>query len=295
MSPLPDELRSTLREHARIVEAPPDPFTSVEERATRMRRRRWLAVGAAGMGTACVAIGITVALSGGEDAVVRVPQPVASSAPSPTPETDGPAPVNILRWTERAEFTDAAGDYTAALADGVTRTSEEWARAHDAPETSSHLLWAGTLPDGRLALAIQIWETGSAADAWTVFAVIPSSGEGGVLVSDRPTWFQDQKPGEPVSATKEDVSRITQLSTVIESGGQGGPIAVVIAKHTTDTIAYGPDAAHAATVPSVDGVAVFTPKAPADPSRGVVVVRDHAGEVTYAGPIDLGTKWPNLG
>jgi hypothetical protein len=103
MSPLDNELRQTLAQHATDVDGTTDLLTRVEGRARSMRRRRLSVAGAGGVVAIAVVVTVGFTITGGSSADrVSVPldtpspsTPTNHSSPSPTPL---PGSSGVLAW-----------------------------------------------------------------------------------------------------------------------------------------------------------------------------------------------------
>lgn len=297
MSPLPDELRTAMHAHADEITSGPDAFDAIEARARRMRRQR-IALGTVGTASVtAVVVAIALVVSGGSTTRLHTPSPLNSGEPTPSPSRSLPPsdmPINLLNWAPRGDAADGAdaaakNEVVSMLDDAAAQWSQTY-RAHGM-YTGTHLLWSGMLPDGRRAIVFQAWSysggnAGSALDAWTVYYAakpnVPSSDPAAeAMLVTTPTWFNDQNPGEPVSATKDDVSRIAELSGGLRSPDSG--YAIVLAKNADDTVTVLSNAAYESSL-TIDGIAVFKIQ-PGDNPR--FEVHDASGMVTFRGPVDI--------
>lgn len=83
MSPIDDELRTTLQRRSTDVSPLPDPLGGITSRARRLRRRRVAAaMGSAAVVVAAVAVAVPLAMGGGTGTTVR--QPAGSAEPTPS-------------------------------------------------------------------------------------------------------------------------------------------------------------------------------------------------------------------
>ena len=102
MTPLDDELRSTLSARAAALDPSPDPLAGIESRAGRIRRRRVAASGAgAALAVAAVAVAVPAVLPSSGSGT---PQLAASGEPSPG-ETQ---PASPTTWGYRGNDLPAA-------------------------------------------------------------------------------------------------------------------------------------------------------------------------------------------
>jgi len=103
MTPLDDELRTTLSSRAAAVAPPADPLAGIEARAGRIRRRRTL-VSVSGAAAAVAAVALAVpSLMPSRTATVQPGTTPSATAPATPTETAQPAavPANLLRWGVR--------------------------------------------------------------------------------------------------------------------------------------------------------------------------------------------------
>jgi hypothetical protein len=286
MSPLDTELREALRHHAADVTSPGAPLDAIERRAHGIRRRRTaLAVAGTAVVVAAVAVAVPLITDATSHDDSRAKFAVTST---PTPEVTAPAfprPVNLLTWPARGQAGSGAG---RAFLDTIVA---DYTARHGAAATGLEL-WYGRLPTGSEVGVAQVW-TAQGGDAWTVVAERLADGRF-FVVREAPTWFSDQKAGESVSATKEDVSRIAQISAVVQ--GEATPYVVVVGAPTTGQILYAADGATFKPVDTVDGVAVFERTGPTGSSPDLIEVLDGNGNLDapmYKGVIDTGSSVPD--
>jgi hypothetical protein len=298
MSPLPDELRTALHRRADEITAPPDPFDTIEARATRMRRQR-IALGTIGTASVtAVVVAIALVVAGGGTAKLHTGQPLDSGGPTPSASVSLPPgyqPINLLGWAARGDAADGADPATKTqVMQMLGDATAQWSSHHSLKrfDTGTRLLWSGMLPDGRRALVFQAWTytpgvENSANDAWTVYYaaqpdVSASDAAAGATLVTTPTWYYSQEPGAPVSALKDEVGRLAELS-----GGLLGPdggYAIVLAKHTDDSVDLLSSSSAYNSALTIDGVAVIQIQPGDNP---VIEVRDASGAVTYHGPLEI--------
>lgn len=285
MSPLDTELREALHRRAGDVTSVTDPTPGIERRARTIRRRR---TATAVVGAAVAVAAVAFAVPAITDAVRDDSQAKFTTSVSPTPQQTAlnyPAPVNALAWPARGE---------AGTADGhafLNKVLADFTHRHGMPVTGVSL-WFGRLPTGSTVGVSQVW-AGDGSDAWTVVAQQLTDGTL-FVVREEPTWFSDQKPGEPVSATKEDVARIKQISAVVQ--GEAYPYVVVVGAPTTGQILYAADGVTFNPVDTRDGVAVFERTGPTTSAPDLIEVLDGNGNLdapAYKGQIDTGPSTPD--
>jgi hypothetical protein len=113
MTPLDDELRSTLSSRAAALTAPPEPLAGIEARAARIRRRRAaLAVSGAVVVVAAVALAVPALVPNRTATVTPATTPSATASASATP-TVAAGPGNLLGWGVRGR--DATSPDTSDL------------------------------------------------------------------------------------------------------------------------------------------------------------------------------------
>lgn len=150
MTPLDDELRSTLSARAAAVTATPEPLAGIEARVSRIRRRR-VAVAVSGAVAAVAAVALAVpALV--PDRATRV-QPGTTASP-------GALPANAMRQT-----SEDSGTLTAP---GTSKVVDAWTAKH--PGTGG--VYVETLLDGTQQTTppvtfqvLQLWRAGGPAYA----------------------------------------------------------------------------------------------------------------------------------
>jgi hypothetical protein len=150
MTPLDDELRSTLSRRADLLTPSPDPLAGIEARATRLRRRRAaLAVSGAVAVVAAVALAVPALVPGRTTVVTPGTTPSATATPTAPVAT---APANLLGWDTRGKNAYSPGTY-----DLQRRFAQELGRP-DAP-TSYAPLYVGQV-DGVSFDFGQMWFDG---------------------------------------------------------------------------------------------------------------------------------------
>jgi hypothetical protein len=168
MTPLDDELRSTLTRRADLLTASPDPLAGIEARVSRIRRRRAaLAVSGAVAVVAAVALAVPALVP---DRATRV-QPGTTVTAAP-----GALPANAL------DTGDERGELVVA---GKDKVADAWVKAHAAtgPVYALTLLTATQLTTPPLPYAIlEIWQQGGPAYA----VVAQDTDTKPVLVRDSP-------------------------------------------------------------------------------------------------------------
>ena len=106
MSPIDNELRRTLTQHASEVDAGSDLWVQVEHRARVIHRRRMAFGGMTGAAVVAAVVVVGVNMTGGSDAVKIQPldpgpSNSAASSPSPVPTaTLGRVPVPVTEWPQ---------------------------------------------------------------------------------------------------------------------------------------------------------------------------------------------------
>lgn len=188
MSPIDEELRTTLRRRAEGLPPPADPLVGIERRAGQMRRR-CRAGAVAGAALAVVAVAVAVPLSsaaahratptsGYASAVptmaVGIPQAPESSLG--TTLADPRELKNFIDWLPRGSI-----EAHENLDEEVGRL---WAQRHDigADQAGINLLWESPLPDGSRAGIWQFWKLGTTT-GYTVIGQRLTNGKV-VIVSD---------------------------------------------------------------------------------------------------------------
>jgi hypothetical protein len=153
MSPLDNELRQTLAQHAADVDSTNDLLTGVESRARSMRRRRLSAAGVSGVAViaAVVTVGVTVIGGNGADRVhVRIgttPSSSASNQPSPSP-TALPGSAGAMGWPL------VGADPTWVQWDAVVRSLAPQLPTGFGPIGVPHAIGAGDTDGGLVAVFV---------------------------------------------------------------------------------------------------------------------------------------------
>lgn len=188
MSPIDDELRTTLRRRAEGLPPPADPLVGIERRAGQMRRRR-AAGGVAGTVLVAAAVAVALPLSSAAPHRATPTGEHASAVPSMAvdiPQTPEPRSgitladprelKNFINWLPRG-----SGEPTENLDEQVGRL---WAQRHriQPDQAAIGALWESRLPDGSRAGIWQFWELGTTT-GYTVIGQRLTNGKV-VLISD---------------------------------------------------------------------------------------------------------------
>jgi hypothetical protein len=218
MSPIDDELRSTLSSRSETVELSPGFLDGVERRARGMRRQR-VAASVAGSALAVAALGV-----GGP----MLASSLTSSTPDRAPVATAP-PTAVTPATEYALDLDAPWEYRgerALLDEGSLATANrEWATRHDVAlddVTMWPLFGQVWEPAGTGEVVYLVHEAGT-GEHW--YGVVQYSESGPELAVDR--QLLDPAPTAlAVSLPGDEVARV-----------------LVVAAPGVDAVEYAPDAA----------------------------------------------------
>lgn len=166
MTPLDDELRSTLSSRAATVTPAPEPLAGIEARVSRIRRRR-VAVAVSGAVAAVAAVALAVPALVPERAQTVRPGTTPSASASATPSA-APAPGNLLGWDVRGR--DAMSPDTLDLR---TRFARELGRT-DVENTAYAPLYVDE-QDGVAFTMGQVWFTDQDVAYSVSYAVGPDN------------------------------------------------------------------------------------------------------------------------
>jgi hypothetical protein len=275
MTPIDDELRTSLHRRADALAPPADPLAGIERRAGRIRRRR-VATAVAGTGLV-VAVAVPVAIGqlqnssssgrfagGGQRTTPPTTQPTTPTSP----------PQNLVNWPARSRLDSVTAE--AGLVAAVTR---QWTAKHGVESTSDNL-WMANLPGGGAAGIWQFWELGSR----TAYTVV------GQRLADGLTF---------IVLDQVTPKGVREISSVLQGGAF--PHVVVLGPPTTGQIRYAADGRRFRPVERLqgfvgtDGWAVFDRTGPAigQQQPDLVEVLDGDGRRIYRGQIDVGPSFPN--
>lgn len=287
MTPIDDELRTSLHRRADALAPPADPLAGIERRAGRIRRRR---VATAMAGTAIAVAVVAVAVPAGISQLSSSPTsggfagggpPTPPPPPTviPTPPTVPPPnpPPNLLDWPARGGLDSAPAAATAAALGA--EVSRQWAAKHGAG-SAGNKLWEAALPGGGAAGVWQMWTWGSR----TAYTVVGQRLPDGLtfIVSDQVT-----------------PKGVKEISSVLQGGAF--PHVVVLGAPTTGQISYAADGGRLRPVEHLqgfvgsDGWAVFDRTGPAIDQKApdLIELLDGNGRRIYRGQIDLGPSAPD--
>ncbi len=278
MTPIDDELRTSLHRRADALAPPADPLAGIERRAGRIRRRRVaIAVTGTALAVAVVAVPVGIGqlrsspsnsgLAGGGPSIPP-PSTVTAIRSAKTP------PQNVLNWPERGGL-----DSAAAAAKLTAAVSHQWAAKHGTESTGNNL-WMAALPGGGAAGIWQFWKPGSTAASTVVGQRLPDGLT--FIVLDQVT---------PKGAK--------EISSVLQGGAF--PHVVVLGPPTTGQIRYAADGRRFRPVEHLpgflggDGWAVFDRTGPAigQQAPDLIELLDGDGRRINRGPIDVGPSFPD--
>lgn len=283
MTPIDDELRTSLHRRAAALAPPADPLAGIERRAGRIRRSR---VATAVTGTALAVAVLAVAVPAGIGQLSSSPTNggfAGGGLPTPPPPTVIPTlsaqpppnpPTNLLDWPARGALESAEDRALEA------EVSRQWAAKHGAG-SAGNKLWEAALPGGGAAGVWQMWNWGSR----TAYTVV------GQRLPDGLTFI-----------VRDEVTPkgVKEISSVLQGGAF--PHVVVLGPPTTGQVRYAADGRHFRAVEQLqgfvggDGWAVFDRTGPAIDQKAsdLVELLDGDGRRIYRGPIDVGPSSPDV-
>lgn len=288
MSPLDNELRRTLTQHASDVDATSDLWTSVEHRARVIHRRRVAVGGVSGAVVVAAVVVVGVNVTGGSNAAKLVPLdtgPSSSASPSPSPSvspspvaspTIGPVAVPVSQWPPAGETP------TWVNWDGVLQSLPAQMPTDFTPLGEPTAIGSGDTDGGPVAVFVV-----KAGDHLVAGAVLKSA------------------PGEAVAvhdiATDGDVPYVGVVVHVRAPGG-GVDDGVVVGGPTTGQIEFklpGESSFHAVEGGGADPRWATVTLGQVQPGEPVAQVRvlDGDGNLDqprYAGPIQAGLTFPDV-
>lgn len=285
MTPIEDELRTTLRERVRSLPAPADPLAGAERRAARIHRNRVTSAVAA---TALVVAAVAIGVPRGFDAIRSGAGPAGGytggGSPLPSPPTGAPPtdllspppplPDNLLDWPARGQAPSGAFERSIV----GTWTAEH---AVERLQTVVTRLWSARLPEGGEAAIWQLW-THDGSGAHTVV--------GQRLAGGRTFIISDTVTPRGVRA----------VSSILQGGAF--PHVVVLGPPKSGQILYAADGTRMLPVEALpgfiggDGWAVFDRTGPAIGQQlpDLIEVLDGDGRSIFRGPIDVGPSAPDV-
>jgi len=277
MTPIDDELRTSLRRQADGVTPLADPLAGVERRASQIRRRR-MATAVSGAALTVVAVALTVPQLVSSQTSSRYAGGALSPlspAVTPSDRVDPPPPANLLRWPTRAAAMPAIAEVQFEA--GIARL---WAAKHSA-DSRNNKLWGAGLPGGGVAGIWQFWTLGSP----TAHTVV-----GQRLPDGRTFIVLDQVTPKGVK----------EISSVLAGGAF--PHVVVLGPPTTGQIGYDENGQkrfrpveHLQGFVGGDGWAVFDRTGPGVSKRpDLIELLDGDGRWIYRGQIDVGPSSPDV-
>lgn len=281
MSPLDNELRRTLTQHAADVDGAADLWERVEHRARVMHRRRVAAAGAVSAAVVAAVVGVGINVAGGDRAdrvVPLTPPPSATTQPSPSSTTAPGQPggrVPVTRWPAVGQ-DPAWVQWDAVLASMPAQMPSDFA-----PLGVPHVIGSGDTDGGSVAVFVV-----PAGGHLVAGAVLQSAPDVAVAVHDLPTDGDVPYVGVVV--------RVTTSGGAVDDG-------VVVAAPTTEGIEFklpGESAFHpveSGTDPRWATVTLgqVTPGAPVAQVR-VVNGAGNAGRTSNSGPIQAGLTFPDV-
>lgn len=280
MTPIDNELRTTLHRRAGTVAPPADPLAGVERRAGQIRRRR---MATAALATATAVVVVVVAGPAGlarlSDGHPRKSGFANSGTPSATTPTAAPSvnqvsqPPAVPGWQGRGSF-DGSADFTTAI-------GRQWSAAHNS-DSAGKSLWLARLPGGDGEAGIfQFWSLGSP----TAYTVV------GQRLPDGRTFIVRDTVTPPGAK---------QFSAVLQGGAF--PHVVVLGPPGAGQISYAADGRRFLPVERLqgfaggDGWAVFDRTGPAvdQKSPDLVEVLGGDGRLIFRGQIEAGPSFPDV-
>jgi len=220
MSPLDNELRRTLTQHASDVDAMPDLWTSVEHRARGIHRRRVAFGGVSGAVVVAAVVVVGVNVGGGSNAAKLVPldpepsnsaQPSVSPSPVASPTLGGVA-VSVTEWP-RVGSDPTWVNWHAVLASMPAQMPSDFT-----PLGEPAVIGSGDTDGGQVAVFVV-----KAGDHLVAGAVLKSTPDEAVAVHD--------------IATDGDVPYV---GVVVRVSAPGGPVddGIVVGAPTTGQIEF---------------------------------------------------------
>ncbi len=278
MSPIDDELHTTLRRRADLLTPPADPLGGIERRAGQIRRRR--AAGAmVGAVLAVTAVAVAVPLAFGTPIAKSNPESsVRSSSPTPTHDRSRPSKASVILTTDRSGLTNFINWpfrgcekenalFTEEVASGWFATFK--IVAHEPVTVGHHQLWQCTF-SGVTSGIWQMWFGGGSV-AYTVVAQQWPSGKTLIRVNGiAPNGVRE-------ISSKLQVGRYG--SFIVLGPPQTNEIHYVLPKF------YGPLPPMPASV-NGKGWALFYWTGPILSGSDRVEILDENGQQIYLGPID---------
>lgn len=287
MTPIDDELRTSLRRQADGVVPLADPLAGVERRAGRIRRRRVAtAVTGTALAVAAVAVAVPVGMahlrtgssneggyaSGGS-------RPSTASTPATAPPGAGSDPRQLRNFVDWLPRGGGVNDPHERFDAEVGRL---WSKAHHTEPNRSGInrLWSQRLPDGSWAGVWQLWPL----ESRTAYTVV-----GQRLPDGRTFIVLDQVTPKGVK----------EISSVLAGGAF--PHVVVLGQPRTGQISYAADGRRFRPVEHLqgfvggDGWAVFDRTGPAIGQKlpDLIEVLNGDGRQIYRGKIDVGSSFPD--
>lgn len=279
MSPIDHELEQVLASHADDLAPCGDLLEGVEREARGIRRRRGVLTGAAALSVLAIAVAVPLATRGAGSSDpglgFATQGPSAASTPSAEPSRS-PAgqPFADLGWPPRGPRADDGPLANRALA----ALLHSFDAGHKPDETGVKMLWAGSLPDGRVVAAMQTAEVrGQEQKLFATFYV-----EGADASDGRIVHRTEVTAINPQSTQVGDGPR--QLSAYIDGAED---CVVIIGAPGTGQLEFSTDGRRYTTVETVDGVGIIAVTKGEDRAAYRVRVYDGNGVVAYDGPIDL--------
>lgn len=281
MSPLDNELRRTLTQHATDVDPISDLWAGVEQRARMVHRRRIAIGGATGAAVVAVVAVVAVGASGGNQADKLVPLnpgPSASASVSPSPvasPTLAGARAPVTGWPR------VGADPTWVNWDAVLQSMPAQMPSDFAPLGSPHVVGSGDTDGGAVAVFVV-----SAGNHLVAGAVLKSA------------------PGEAVAV--HDIAPdgdVPYIGVVVHVPASGGTVddGVVVAAPSTGQIEFKlPDETSFHAVESgADPRWATVTLGRVQPGQPVAQVRvlDGDGNIDqplYVGPIQQGLTFPDV-
>lgn len=239
MSPLDDELMTTLRDRAASLPPSPDPLAGIERRAARIRRRRLAAaLSGAALVVAAAAVSIPSLVSGSP--TVRLTP--ATQGPTAAPDAGQP-PANVLStWPQRGASARAP-----QLTEVVQAFAQAMNRSADVADAEYRQLFVGDTGRGEAFTIGQAWFHGD-VQAYDVAYTTGARDSRGALTSE--FFLGRATPAHPAV-----------LAYVVPNLAGMSDLLVVVPQPTTGQVLYSPDASTA-----------FTPITGQDRYDGVVLV-----------------------